>query len=262
MSVLLTISFAACGAEDTLTETGNQQLQASQDTTRSTEADSTDSTGDVTVLTQTEPTTQPNATEPPVTEPAVTEPPETESPATEPPTAEHLVTEPFSSESTTVKYIQGNGYKRIKNSDETIATGPFCMHWGQGDMGTVYAAEYIFELDPMTISYAVWQTWDSRAKAAFNITYTVGDMTPEERNNYYRATHHEEYQCSFSNYVCQTADIHQYLMDMIARGCPFCYRHEECPTFYAVDPYTLFMDIDRTLCPEYDIYRDSNYYCQ
>jgi len=109
LAILLTLSFAACGAEEAPVETGNQQLQASQNTTPSTEADSTESTGDVSVPTQTEPdTTQPTATEPTGTEPVVTqpvvtepvaaEPPATEVPVTEPAVTEPIVTEPVTTE--------------------------------------------------------------------------------------------------------------------------------------------------------------------
>lgn len=99
LSVLLTLSFAACGAEEAPTETGNQQLQASKNTTPSTEADPTESTGDVSVPTQTEPdTTLPTETEPVVTEPVVTEPAVTEPPVTVPPVTEPAVTEPVATE--------------------------------------------------------------------------------------------------------------------------------------------------------------------
>lgn len=91
----LTLSFVACGAEEAPVETGNQQLQASQNTTPSTEADPTESTGDVNVPTQTEPdTTQPTATEPTVTEPVVTQPIVTEPVVTEPAVTEPSVTVP------------------------------------------------------------------------------------------------------------------------------------------------------------------------
>ncbi len=99
LAIGLTLSFAACGAEDTPTETGNQQLQASQNTTPSTETDSTGSTGNVSVPTQTEPdTTQPTVTEPPVTEPIITEPVVTEPVTTEPPVTDPTVTEPVVTE--------------------------------------------------------------------------------------------------------------------------------------------------------------------
>lgn len=85
VAVLLTLFFAACGAENVPAETGSQQLQASHETTLPTADDPTEAT-EVTVPTQTEPVaTQPPATEPAATEPVVTEPPATEPPATQTP---------------------------------------------------------------------------------------------------------------------------------------------------------------------------------
>lgn len=96
---LLTLSFAACGAEDTPTESGSAQLQASQETTLGTEADPAETTAEVTAPAETDPvTTQPTQTEPAVTEPVVTEPVVTEPVVTEPVVTEPVVTEPVVTE--------------------------------------------------------------------------------------------------------------------------------------------------------------------
>lgn len=95
LAVLLTVSFAACGEQDLPGETGDQQLQASQNTTQEIEGDQMQPSTEGTAPTQTEPdATQPTETEPTATEPIVTKPVVTEPPATEPVVTEPMVTEP------------------------------------------------------------------------------------------------------------------------------------------------------------------------
>ena len=99
LAILLTISFAACGEQELPGETGDQQLQASEDITRGTEDDQTQPSAEETAPPQTEPdTTQSEETEPPVTEPEATEPEATESATTEPPATEPPATEPPATE--------------------------------------------------------------------------------------------------------------------------------------------------------------------
>lgn len=146
IAILFILSFAACGAEDTLTATGNQQLQASQNTTISTEADPTESTGDVSVPTQSEPvTTQPVVTEPEVTEPVttqpavtepvVTEPAATEPPVTEPPTTEPPATEPPATQTPTA---DPNNYFFNENNNgidaNAVSIKPRYVYWENGKL--------------------------------------------------------------------------------------------------------------------------------
>ena len=88
LAILLTLSFAACGAGNAPEET--QQIQRPSEITSP-----TNTTPEATEPTVTEPpVTEPSVTEPPVTEPSVTEPPVTEPSVTEPPVTEPPVTEP------------------------------------------------------------------------------------------------------------------------------------------------------------------------
>ncbi len=151
IAILLTLSFTACGAEDTPAETGNQQLQASQDNTLSAETDPTASTGDMTVPTQTEPVatqptvTEPAGTEPTVTEPVVTEPPVTEPAVTEPVVTEPVVTEPPATEppateppATQAPAADPNNYFLNETNNtidaNTIAIKPRHVYWENGKL--------------------------------------------------------------------------------------------------------------------------------
>lgn len=139
IAILLTLSFAACGAE-----TENQQLQASQETTLPTDADPTETTTEVIVPTQTEPVTTPPATtepaitepivtEPVVTEPVVTEPPSTEPAVTEPPATEPVVTEPPVTEAPTAD-PNNYFYNDTNNAMDVncVSIKPRYVYWQDG----------------------------------------------------------------------------------------------------------------------------------
>lgn len=295
LAALLTLSFAACGAEEAPTETGNQQLEASQDTTYSAETETTESTGDVNLPTQTEPdssqptvtephitepiitepvVTEPVTTEPPATEPAVTEPPVTEPtatepvvtepPVTQPPETQPPVTEPAPTTSPKPVYEYGNHYVRILNY--TPAPGePGHIYWNENGAGKYYHQEFTFDVDYKTITYEIWCGWDSLTQMAFNSSQTCGhvtdyQMTPEETYYFNRITEYENYTCGFENHYCSSQGSHQRLMREIANGCYFCGK-SECVSFYARNERGL-TEQDKYLCPEYDVYRDPWFYCQ
>ena len=156
LAILLTLSFAACGSQDLPVETGNQQLQASQNATQATEGNQTQPSTEGTVPTQTEPdTTQPTETEPSVTEPVATEsvvtepiasePPVTELPATEPtvtepPTTEPPVTDPPATEppATQAPTDDSDNYFFNENNNgidiNAISIKPRYVYWENGQL--------------------------------------------------------------------------------------------------------------------------------
>lgn len=132
---LLTLSFAACGAEDTPTETGSAQLQTSQETTLITEADPAETTAEVTAPAETDPvTTQPAQTEHAVTEPVVTEPVVTEPVVTEPVVTEPEVTEPPVTESA----ADPNNYFLNETNNaidlNAVSIKPRYVYWENGQL--------------------------------------------------------------------------------------------------------------------------------
>ena len=146
LAILLTLSFAACGAEETPAETGGQQLQASQNTTPATEGEQTQPAAGETVPPQTVPVTtqpvvtepvtaQPPATEPPVTQPVVNEPPVTQPAVTEPPVTQPPVTEP---PATQAPAADPNNYFLNENNNgidaNAVSIKPRYVYWDNGKL--------------------------------------------------------------------------------------------------------------------------------
>lgn len=60
------------------------------------------------------------------------------------------------------------------------------------------------------------------------------------------------YSCGYPNHNCKNEGEHIAMLNAEARGCPFCGAHN-CPSLYSMDD---------TVCPMYDITKDSTKYCQ
>ena len=256
LTVVLVLS--GCTAENA------PDMSAPAETTVSTEAASAET--EQTQPTQSKPTettapetTPPTETIPPETEPAATEPAETDPPETQPPATEPPATEPAP-----VEYEYGNHYVRILNY--TPASGEHGhIYWNEDGVGKYYHAEYSFDVDYKTITYDIWCSWSWLTQAAFRSSQTCSyatdyTMTPDENYYFDRVTLYEDYSCGYEGHYCKSKAGHEHFLEILAAGCHYCAR-SDCPSFFARNEWG-FNETDRYLCPEYDIYRDSDFYCQ
>ncbi|MDD4496110.1 MAG: hypothetical protein PHV32_17510 [Eubacteriales bacterium] len=69
----------------------------------------------------------------------------------------------------------------------------------------------------------------------------------------------EVYYCGCANHQCQNEDFHASLLNRELEGCPYCGSHS-CKSFYALNEwgYTCY---DETLCPQYNVQKDSAKVC-
>ena len=70
----------------------------------------------------------------------------------------------------------------------------------------------------------------------------------------------EQYNCGAQGHHCDGPETHAYVLNLELDGCPYC-GSNECASFYATDEWrqTCYTP---SKCPEYDIHKDSVYYCQ
>lgn len=68
-----------------------------------------------------------------------------------------------------------------------------------------------------------------------------------------------EYSCGSTNHHCQNAEFHASLLNRELEGCPYCGSHS-CKSFYVVNEwgYTFY---EATLCPQYNVQKDSAKVC-
>lgn len=236
----------------------------------------------------TEPATQPTGTEPPVidpTEPEVPEvsPSEPEVPETQPAEPEVPETDPVDPEipeekpselevpetkpsepekeetleaskpvepPKPVEYIQGNGYKRVKDFDPATNTGERGFYINGEGIFHVYEDEYIFEVTPETLTYEMWSSWDTHTQNSFVRFCDLSNASQDVRYNYYRITEFENYTCGYENHYCVSESGHNRLLDEMAKGCPYCGEHD-CVSFYARNNSYGSTRIDFEQCPKY-----------
>lgn len=238
-----------------------------------------------------EPETQPAETDPPATKPVEPEVPETlpsgpevaepeilptkpeipEATPSEPATPSAKPSDPPKEETpevnepvdtpTPVEYIQGNGYKRVKDFDPATNTGERSFYINGEGIFRIYEDEYIFEVTPETLTYEMWSSWDTHTQFSFKrFCHLSSDATLDERYNYRRITECENYTCGWENHYCYSEQGHQSLLEEMARGCYYCGK-TDCIRFLARDA-SGFTTTDIYSCPEYDVYRDPSEYCQ
>ena len=78
--------------------------------------------------------------------------------------------------------------------------------------------------------------------------------------------HYEEYfppltyDCGYPDHGCTDPEVHERYMRESANGCPMCGK-ADCASLHGRDIDGWIM-VDLSLCPQYDIHRDPEYYCQ
>lgn len=209
-------------------------------------------------------TTVPDTTVPETTVPETTAPPETTSPVTQPVETQPPVTQPAPTVSPEPVYEYGDHYAHILNYSPEPEDHTH-VYWGSGGTGKFYEGEYIFDVDYRTITYELWCSWDPIVQLAFrscNECDSCSDvqMTPDESYHYLRIVEYNNYTCGYENHYCKQETNHLYLMRWMAEGCKYCGK-TDCVSFFARSSIG-FTSPDGTLCPEYDIYRDPDFYCQ
>ena len=112
-----------------------------------------------------------------------------------------------------------------------------------------------------TITAEVWETWDITTQGAFVRAFYNENTTPEEYHHFMVQTMYGGYTCGFEKHTCTSDDQHEWFMGELADGCVVC-GSSECPSFFTVNPQTLFIHMDITACPMYDIHNDPQFYCQ
>lgn len=237
----------------------------------------------------TEPVVQPTETDPPVIDPTEPEMPEVtpsepEAPETnpvEPEIPEEKPSEPevpetkpseLEKEETPeiskpveppkpVEYIQGNGYKRVKDFDPATNTGEVGFYMTGDGFFRVYEDEYIFEVTAGTLTYDMWCSWDTHTQMSFRSFCDLSNATIDDKYNYYRVTDFENYTCGWENHYCSCERDHQDMLEKMEQGCRYCEK-TECLSFYARDESSGFTRTNSYICPEYDVRKDPSEYCQ
>lgn len=148
-----------------------------------------------------------------------------------------------------VEYIQGNGYKRVKDFDPATNTGERGFYMNGEGFFRVYEDEYIFEVNAGTLTYDMWCSWDTHTQHSFVRFCDLSDATLEDRYNYHRITEFENYACGYANHYCVSESGHNRLLDEMAKGCPYCGEHD-CVSFYSRDNRGI-TKIDFEQCPKY-----------
>lgn len=188
----------------------------------------------------------PEGSETPAEQPSEQDPPEPDKPA-EPPKP--------------VEYIQGNGYKRVKDFDPATNTGEKGFYFNGDGFFRIYEDEYIFEVTAGTLTYEMWCSWDTFTQHNFTrFCYFSSDDNIDDKYNFRRITECDNYTCGWEDHFCYSEQGHQSLLEEMARGCHYCGK-TDCISFLAREK-TGFTTTDTHSCPEYDVRKDPTEYCQ
>lgn len=112
-----------------------------------------------------------------------------------------------------------------------------------------------------TIRYEDWASWDAKTRQAFYNEYLTNDTPPEVIHNIHKATTYKDYECGVEGHICRTEGQHEARLEEMAKGCMYCGK-SDCVSFFVLNEYDLYHDIDFTKCPEYEITKDPTKYCQ
>lgn len=112
-----------------------------------------------------------------------------------------------------------------------------------------------------TIRYEDWASWDAKTRQAFYNEYLTNDTPPEVIHNIHKATAYKDYECGVKGHICRTEGQHEARLEAMAKGCMYCGK-SDCVSFFVLNEYDLYHDINFTKCPEYEITKDPTKYCQ
>ena len=116
---------------------------------------------------------------------------------------------------------------------------------------------------PSTLTYEEWSSWSREKQDTFIGTngYKGGmiNWTAEEKHKFYCAENNN-YDCGYEGHWCTNSLDHAYAMAQINKGCEHCGKHD-CPSLFSHDKDGSWK-YDHTLCPEYDVKKDEDMYCQ
>lgn len=186
--------------------------------------------------------------------------PETPAPKPQEPPKEETPEPDKPAEPKPVEYIQGNGYKRVKDFDPATNTGERGFYINGGGIFYVYEDEYIFEVTPGTLTYKMWCSWDTHTQFSFKRFCDWSNATIDDKYNYRRITECDNYTCGWEDHYCYSDADHEDLLIEMARGCDYCGK-KDCISFLAREE-TGFTATDIYSCPEYDAHKDPSRYCQ
>lgn len=160
-----------------------------------------------------------------------------------------------------VEYIQGNGYKRVKDFDPATNTGERGFYINGEGIFRIYEDEYIFEVTAGTLTYEMWCSWDTFTQHNFTrFCYFSSDDNIDDKYNFRRITECDNYTCGWEDHYCYNEADHEDLLAEMARGCHYCGK-TDCISFLAREE-TGFTTTDTHSCPEYDVHNDPTEYCQ
>lgn len=160
-----------------------------------------------------------------------------------------------------VEYIQGNGYKRVKDFDPATNTGERGFYINGEGIFRIYEDEYIFEVTAGTLTYEMWCSWDTFTQHNFtHFCYFSSDDNIDDKYNFRRITECDNYTCGWEDHYCYSDADHEDLVIEMARGCDYCGK-KDCISFLAREE-TGFTATDIYSCPEYDAHKDPSRYCQ
>lgn len=83
--------------------------------------------------------------------------------------------------------------------------------------------------------------------------------TAEEHHNFY-CMENNNYDCGYAGHWCTNDFEHAYAMAQIALGCEHCGKHD-CVSLFSHNEWGGW-EYDHTLCPEYDVTKDPDAYCE
>lgn len=116
------------------------------------------------------------------------------------------------------------------------------------------------DINAGNVRAADWNSWDAERQQAFIDQIDFESLTPEEHHNYILATWYNDYSCGMEGHSCGAQDYHDYLVEMMMRGCKYCGK-SDCASFFGLDE-RLFTRYDEKLCPQYTEEKDPSLYCQ
>ena len=123
------------------------------------------------------------------------------------------------------------------------------------------STEYDFTgITPGNLKAEDWKSWNSEQRQAFVDTYNIGNLSLDDKYNFYLQTQFDGYDCGFEGHHCAAQDHHDQIMTEMAAGCPHC-GSNDCAAFY-VRNMMGFTQIDFSACPQYNATKDPTEYCQ